>query len=50
MAQNQIALLPLSLDHVLGVATLPMPHRDPSDRTLIAQSAEQGWPIITADP
>jgi PIN domain nuclease of toxin-antitoxin system len=50
LAHNQIELLPVSLDHVLGVETLPMHHRDPFDRLLIAQSMEQGWPIITADP
>jgi PIN domain nuclease of toxin-antitoxin system len=50
LAQNQIELLPVSLDHVLGVETLPMHHRDPFDRLLIAQSMEEGWPIITADP
>jgi PIN domain nuclease of toxin-antitoxin system len=50
LAQNQIELLPISLDHVLGVETLPMHHRDPFDRLLIAQSMEEGWPIITADP
>jgi PIN domain nuclease of toxin-antitoxin system len=50
LAQNQIELLPVSLDHVLGVETLPLHHRDPFDRLLIAQSMEEGWPIITADP
>jgi PIN domain nuclease of toxin-antitoxin system len=50
LAQNQIELLPVSLDHVLGVETLPMHHRDPFDRLLIAQSIEEGWPIITTDP
>jgi PIN domain nuclease of toxin-antitoxin system len=50
LAQNQIELLPVSLDHVLGVETLPLHHRDPFDRLLSAQSMEEGWPIITADP
>jgi PIN domain nuclease of toxin-antitoxin system len=27
-----------------------MHHRDPFDRILIAQSLEEGWPIITGDP
>jgi len=27
-----------------------MHHRDPFDRLLIAQSIEEGWPIITVDP
>jgi PIN domain nuclease of toxin-antitoxin system len=49
LAQNQIELLPVSLDHVLGVETLPLHHRDPFDPLLIAQSMAEGWPIITAD-
>ncbi|MGA7077896.1 MAG: type II toxin-antitoxin system VapC family toxin, partial [Terriglobales bacterium] len=50
LVQNQIELLPITLDHVLGTESLPMHHRDPFDRLLIAQSIAEGWPIITADP
>src|SRR5437588_9918427 len=50
LAQNRIETLPISLDHVLKIETLPMHHRDPFDRVLIAQSIEEGWPIVTADP
>jgi PIN domain nuclease of toxin-antitoxin system len=42
--------LPITLDHVLRTESLPRHHRDPFDRLLIAQSIEQGWPIVTADP
>jgi len=50
LVQDQIELLPVRLDHVLGIEALPMHHRDPFDRLLIAQSIEEGWPIVTADP
>jgi PIN domain nuclease of toxin-antitoxin system len=50
LAENKIEALPLSLDHVLRLEAMPMHHRDPFDRMLIAQSLEEGWPIITADP
>jgi len=50
LVQNQIELLPITLDHVLGIEALPPHHRDPFDRLLIAQSIEEGWPIVTADP
>ncbi len=50
LVQNQIELLPITLDHVLGIESLPLHHRDPFDRVLIAQSINQKWPIITADP
>jgi PIN domain nuclease of toxin-antitoxin system len=50
LVQNQIEVLPITMDHALGIESLPFHHRDPFDRVLIAQSIEQGWPIITADP
>jgi PIN domain nuclease of toxin-antitoxin system len=50
LAENRISSLPTSLDHLLAVERLPMHHRDPFDRMLIAQSIEEDWPIITADP
>jgi PIN domain nuclease of toxin-antitoxin system len=50
LSQNRIEVLPITLDHVLKTESLPLHHRDPFDRLLIAQSIEEGWPIITADP
>ena len=50
LIKNRIEVLPVSLDHVLKLETLPLHHRDPFDRILVAQSIEEGWPIVTADP
>jgi PIN domain nuclease of toxin-antitoxin system len=50
LASNGVRVLPVTLGHVLRVETLPLHHRDPFDRLLIAQSLEEGWPIVTADP
>ncbi len=50
LAKNRIEVLPITLDHVLRTEALPLHHRDPFDRLLIAQSIEEGWPIITTDP
>ena len=50
LSKNQIEVLPITLNHVLKIENLPLHHRDPFDRLLIAQSIEEGWPIITADP
>ncbi len=50
LRSNHVRLLPVSLSHVLRVEELPLHHRDPFDRLLIAQSIEEGWPIVTADP
>jgi PIN domain nuclease of toxin-antitoxin system len=50
LAENRIKPLAISIDHLLAFERLPMHHRDPFDRMLIAQSIEEDWPIITADP
>jgi len=50
LAKDRIEVLPITLNHVLRTEALPLHHRDPFDRLLIAQSIEEGWPIITADP
>ena len=50
LASNGIKVLPVALNHVLRIEVLPPHHRDPFDRMLIAQSNEEGWPIVTADP
>ena len=50
LAENSIKLLSVSIDHLLALDRLPMYHRDPFDRMLIAQSVEDDLPIITADP
>jgi PIN domain nuclease of toxin-antitoxin system len=38
------------LDHVVQLEDLPVHHRDPFDRILVAQSMEEGWPLLSADP
>jgi PIN domain nuclease of toxin-antitoxin system len=50
LASNGVRILPVTLDHVLRIESLPLYHRDPFDRMLVAQSIEEGWPIVTADP
>jgi PIN domain nuclease of toxin-antitoxin system len=50
MTANGVSVLSIQLEHVLRVEQLPMHHRDPFDRMLIAQAMEEGLPIITADP
>ncbi|MDQ2880690.1 MAG: type II toxin-antitoxin system VapC family toxin [Actinomycetota bacterium] len=41
--------LPVTVRHGLAVGQLPMHHRDPFDRLLIAQAQCEGLTIITAD-
>ena len=47
---NGIVILPVTLDHVLATANLPMLHKDPFDRLLIAQANAERAALLTADP
>lgn len=44
-----VQVLRLDADHGLAVADLPIHHRDPFDRLLIAQARSQRLTIISAD-
>ena len=46
---NRMELLPISLIHATFVEGLPLYHRDPFDRLLIAQAIVEDIPIIGAD-
>ena len=47
---NGVLVLQITLDHVKRLEGLPLHHRDPFDRILIAQSLEENLPIVTSDP
>jgi PIN domain nuclease of toxin-antitoxin system len=49
MASSGVNGLPVTHLHALHVATLPLHHRDPFDRLLVAQAQLEGFPIMTAD-
>jgi PIN domain nuclease of toxin-antitoxin system len=44
-----VRVLALSPEHGLAVARLPMHHRDPFDRLLVAQAQSHDLAIVTAD-
>ncbi|MCC5648363.1 type II toxin-antitoxin system VapC family toxin [Nostoc sp. XA013] len=46
---NDFSLLDIKISHVTVVATLPLHHRDPFDRILIAQALAENIPILSAD-
>jgi PIN domain nuclease of toxin-antitoxin system len=50
LAFNGVRILPITLDHVLRVESLELYHRDPFDRLLVAQSLEENFPLVSADP
>jgi PIN domain nuclease of toxin-antitoxin system len=43
------AELTVAAEHVLKIETLPMLHKDPFDRLLIAQAREEGMQLLTVD-
>jgi PIN domain nuclease of toxin-antitoxin system len=47
---NQIELLPITLPHILSLENLPLHHRDPFDRLLIAQAQIEDVAVLTNDP
>jgi PIN domain nuclease of toxin-antitoxin system len=47
--RSGLKVLGLAPDHGLLVAQLPLHHRDPFDRLLIAQARCEGLTIVTAD-
>ena len=44
-----VRVLGLSPDHGLAVASLPLHHRDPFDRLLVAQAQQERFTLVTAD-
>ena len=49
MAQSGTTGLPVQHRHALRVATLPMYHRDPFDRLLVAQAQIEKAVLVTTD-
>ncbi|MCP4427498.1 MAG: type II toxin-antitoxin system VapC family toxin [Chloroflexi bacterium] len=49
MLLNGIKWLPIEKEHSQGIIELPMLHRDPFDRLLIAQARAESMTLLTAD-
>ncbi len=49
LAQSDFIVLPVELRHTDEVRRLPMLHRDPFDRMLVAQARAEGLTLVTAD-
>ena len=50
MRAQRIEPMSILHTHALRVAALPLHHRDPFDRLLIAQAQVEGLSLLTADP
>ena len=49
LEQAGVDLLPITARHADRVGTLPMLHRDPFDRLLVAQAELDGLALVSAD-
>jgi PIN domain nuclease of toxin-antitoxin system len=47
---NQIEVLTVKLTHVLALDSLPIVHKDPFDRLLIAQANVENAALVSCDP
>ena len=47
--KNNLQVLPITLPHVLALDSLPLHHRDPFDRLLIAQAIQEKLILISHD-
>lgn len=46
---NYIEILPITVEHILALDSLPMHHKDPFDRLLIAQANIEDAVLISCD-
>ncbi len=46
---NSMTVLPISIEHLRVVSSLPFHHRDPFDRLIIAQSQVEQMPVVGVD-
>ena len=46
---NSIGILPIKVEHLVTLTTLPMVHRDPFDRLLVAQAISERFDLISGD-
>ena len=49
LEQSYMEVLPIQLSHTLLVGQLPLHHKDPFDRLLIAQAQAENLTVITND-
>lgn len=45
-----IEFVNIEIDHLAALTTLPLHHRDPFDRLIIAQAIVEQCPIVSVDP
>ena len=48
-SQHGLQLLPVTVEHIYALQSLPIHHKDPFDRLLIAQALTEGLPLASVD-
>jgi PIN domain nuclease of toxin-antitoxin system len=46
---SDLANLPVTADHAVAAGRLPLVHRDPFDRVMVAQALTEGLTLVTRD-
>ena len=49
LAADDIHVLPLEADHIEPLTTLPLHHKDPFDRLIVATALVEGLTLVSAD-
>jgi PIN domain nuclease of toxin-antitoxin system len=49
LPRNNLEVLSISLEHATAVESLPLHHKDPFDRILIAQAIIENVPLVSID-
>jgi PIN domain nuclease of toxin-antitoxin system len=49
IARNHVTIVPITVAHAAILTTLPLHHRDPFDRLLVAQAMIEQTSILSAD-
>ena len=47
--ENEINIIQISIEHLSEIMRLPLHHRDPFDRLIIAQSISEQLPVVGCD-
>ena len=50
LSRTGFDLFPITVAHATGVEGLPLHHRDPFDRLLLAQAKSEGMTLVSNDP
>lgn len=50
VSEQGLVVLPILHHHCVRLAELPLHHRDPFDRMLVAQAQQERVPLLTGDP